>query len=356
MTGPQDGTLSCGAGPSGVFGVALRGHGVGTSSCSMKSLRLVLALTTLLAPAHAIAEEAALSERDRNVARESVYQGDDLVKRGDHRGALEAYRRANAIMKVPTTGIEVARTSLRLGLLVEALEAARQTAAFPQKSGEPAPFTKARDEARAVMVSLRTRIPKITIAVLAPSDVTPQVVLDGAAIGELVLVPVNPGTHHVTASAPNLVSAEADVTLDEGETQRVELILKAPTGVKIVTTATPSTYWPLVYTGLALTVAGVAGGTATGVMSLDAAKELGTRCDPTGQCPAGEGLEDLIDRRNTLGYISTGAFALAGVGAALAIPSLVVSLRRRTEAPKVSLAPLFDVAGRPTLGGALTIW
>jgi predicted negative regulator of RcsB-dependent stress response len=95
----------------------------------MKPLRLAVVTSMVLVPARALADEPALSERDRNVARESVYQGDDLVKRGDTRGALEAYRRANAIMKVPTTGIEVARTSLRLGLLVEALEASRQTAA-----------------------------------------------------------------------------------------------------------------------------------------------------------------------------------------------------------------------------------
>jgi hypothetical protein len=92
------------------------------------------------------------------------------------------------------------------------------------------------------------------------------------------------------------------------------------------------------------------------VLSLDAAKELRERCDSGGACPAGQGLEDVIDRRNTLGYVSTGAFALAGVGVALAIPSLVVSLRRRSEASSVSVAPLFDMAGQPTVGGTLTLW
>lgn len=320
----------------------------------MKALRPALALTLLAAPLTANADESGPSDRERTVARESVYAGDDLVKRGDYKGALEAYRRANAIMKVPTTGIEVVRTSLKLGLLVEAFEACRQTAAYPAKAGEPAPYTKARDEARALMESLRPRIPKLTIAVLSPEGVEPQVVLDGKAVTELVLRPVNPGKHEVTASAPGLLSAQREVTLDEGATERVELVLKPPVGVKVLKESAPATYWPLVYTGFALTLAGAAGGTATGFLSLDAAKELGDKCSSTGACPPGQGLEDLIDRRNNLGYISTGAFALAGVGLALAIPSLVVSVGAKDD-KSVAVAPLFDLEGRPVAGAVLTL-
>ncbi|MBM4360399.1 MAG: hypothetical protein FJ096_20015, partial [Deltaproteobacteria bacterium] len=169
----------------------------------MKRFGSTLAAMVLLSAIDARAQEGP-TERDRNVARESVYQGDDLTKRGDFKGALEAYRRANAIMKVPTTGIEVVRTSLKLGLLVEALEACRQTAAYPTKPGEPEPFAKARNEARSIMASLRTRIPTLTVAVMAPDGVVPQVVVDDTAVTDYVLLPVNPGSHRVTVSAPEL--------------------------------------------------------------------------------------------------------------------------------------------------------
>ena len=68
-----------------------------------------VALASLLIASAASAAEPEPSERDRNIARESVYQGDDFTKRGDFKRALEAYRRANDIMQVPTTAIEVVR-------------------------------------------------------------------------------------------------------------------------------------------------------------------------------------------------------------------------------------------------------
>lgn len=315
----------------------------------------VAALVALHAP-RAHANDAGPTERDRNVARESVYQGDDLSKRGDFEGALEAYRRAHAIMKVPSTGIEVVRTSLKLGLLVEALEACRQTAAHRSSPGEPAPFTKARAEARALMASLRTRIPKLTVAVMAPEGVTPQVVIDDAAVDDYVLIPVNPGTHRITVSAPDLVSAQDEVLLAEGETKRVELVLRAATS-KVTVVKGSGTYWPLAYTGFALTAAGLGVGAATGVLSLQAADELAANCRLDGSCPPDKGLQTTIDRRNTLGYVSTIGFAVAGVGAAIAIPALVVSLRaKKADAPSVAVAPLFDVTGRPSVGASVTMW
>jgi hypothetical protein len=321
-------------------------------------MRLVRTLAaTLLLTAFDVHAEEGPTERDRNVARESVYQGDDLAKRGDFKGALEAYRRANAIMKVPTTGIEVVRTSLKLGLLVEALEACRQTAAYPPKPGEPEPFTKARNEAKSLMASLRTRIPKLTVAVMAPEGVVPQVVVDDAAVTDYVLLPLNPGTHRVTVSAPDLVSAQEEVTLAEGESKRLEVVLRGATSQVTVVTKGSATYWPLAYTGFALTAAGLGVGAATGVLSLKAADELAANCRLDGSCPPDKGLQPTIDRRNTLGYLSTAGFALAGVGAAIAIPALVVSLRaKKADAPPVAIAPLFDVGGRPAAGATVTLW
>lgn len=297
------------------------------------------------------------SERDRKVARESVYQGDDYVKKGDYARALDAYRRANAIMKVPTTSIEVVRTSLKLGLLVEALEACRQTAAHPPKAGEPEPFTKARSEARDLMAGLVQLIPRLTVAVLAPEGAPVQVVIDDKAVADHVRLPLNPGKHSIVASAPGLVSAHAEVELGEGENRRVELVLKG--AVSTVVTKGPATYWPLVFTGFGLTAAGVAGGAVTGVLSLQAADELAGSCRDDGSCPPDKGLQPTIDRRNTLGYLSTGAFALAGVGMVIAVPSLVVSLRARKDMPKESekagvlVAPLFTPSGSLAAGATL---
>ena len=316
-----------------------------------------VALASLLIASAASAAEPEPSERDRNIARESVYQGDDFTKRGDFKRALEAYRRANDIMQVPTTAIEVVRASLKLGLLVEALAACEQTAAFPQQSGERAPFTAARNEALKLMTELHARIPQLSIAVRTPTDVEPQVVVDGKALRPYAQSTQNPGHHIVDASAPGLVSAHDEFDLIEGQTKRVELVL-TPAVTAAAATKSGGTYWPLAFSGLGLALAGVATGSVTGMLSLNAANELSQVCRPDASCPPNLGLESTNDRRNTFATVATIAFAAAGVGAVVGLPSLIVSVRAKKDAPREGLAigPLFDSAGKPVLGASITVW
>jgi hypothetical protein len=327
----------------------------------------LLAVALVLGATNARAGDAEPSERDRNVARESVYQGDDSAKKGDFKRALEAYRRANDIMKVPTTAIEVVRTSLKLGLLVEALAACEQTAAYPEKKGEPAPFTAARNEALQLITKLHERIPQVSLGVLTSDGVEPQVVVDGKALTDYAHVALNPGPHTVVASAAGLVSAQEEFSLTEGESRRLELVLKAPVAT-VVTTKGPATYWPLAFSGLGLTVAGLGAGAATGVLSLQAADELAAVCRKDASCPPNQGLESTIERRTTLGTISTVAFAAAGVGLVVGVPALVFSVRAKKDVPKddapksdaspasVSFAPMFDLQGRLVPGASVTVW
>lgn len=338
----------------------------------MTPVRCLIALTLLLACVEASARDAEPSERDRKVARESVYQGDDYTKKGDFTRALEAYRRANEIMKVPTTSIEVVRTSLKLGLLVEALGACEQTAAYPEKQGEPVQFTAARTEALKLITTLHGRIPQVSLSVLAPEGVEPQVVVDGKSLGEYAHIALNPGPHTIVALARRLVSVQAEFSLREGESKRIELVLKAPI-TTVVATKAPATYWPLAFSGLGLTVAGLGAGSLTGALSLKAADELGKVCRADASCPPNQGLESTIERRNTLGRVATVAFAAAGVGLVVGVPALVFSMRARTDflknsAPKdsaptsdpqptnVSFAPMFDVQGHIVPGASVTVW
>ena len=86
-----------------------------------------------------------------------------MLKAGDLTGALEAYRGADAIMGVPTTGIEVARTQIRLGRLVEARDTALKVSRYPVKRREPRPFTDARTEALQLASELAARIPSLQL-------------------------------------------------------------------------------------------------------------------------------------------------------------------------------------------------
>ncbi|MEM6791384.1 MAG: hypothetical protein AAF715_27955, partial [Myxococcota bacterium] len=98
----------------------------------------------LTAPGRGFAADEAPSEIDRDAARTSVQQGDERAEGGDFRGALEAYRRADDIMGVPTTAIEVGRMHEELGELVAARAAYLRAAKYPTRAGEPRPVTPAR--------------------------------------------------------------------------------------------------------------------------------------------------------------------------------------------------------------------
>jgi hypothetical protein len=104
---------------------------------------------------------AEVTAAEKANARELMDRGDDLVEKKQYREALEAYQAADAIMHVPTTGIEVARAQVALGLLVEARETALEVARSPETPGEPAPFAEARDAARQLATALERRIPTL---------------------------------------------------------------------------------------------------------------------------------------------------------------------------------------------------
>ena len=120
-------------------------------------------------------------------------------------GALKAFTAADAIMHVPTTGLEVARSQVALGLLVEARDTALQVARAPATAKEPAPFKSARDAAAALSEELEGRIPSLTITVKnVPDGATPEVTIDGATVpSETMGEPrkLDPGHHVVTAKA-----------------------------------------------------------------------------------------------------------------------------------------------------------
>src|SRR5215468_3304078 len=89
---------------------------------------LALALS-ILAPRALAAPTAA----EKETARALMKSARDKRRASDLRGALVDFTKARAIMNVPTTGLEVGKTQMDLGLLVEArdtlLEVARSPAA-----------------------------------------------------------------------------------------------------------------------------------------------------------------------------------------------------------------------------------
>ena len=82
--------------------------------------RCCIAVLLVAAVAAVTPAANAQSAADRETARALMKRGDTAFDAADYRAALEAYETAHGIMQVPSTGVALARTQEKLGLLLEA--------------------------------------------------------------------------------------------------------------------------------------------------------------------------------------------------------------------------------------------
>src|SRR6185503_5216812 len=110
-----------------------------TASRSTAGVGLVwLALTWTTAAA------ADPSESAKETARGLMAEGRELRDKHDLSGALARFQAADALMGVPTTGFEIARTQTDMGLLIEARATLRRVLAITERPDDPEPFKLAR--------------------------------------------------------------------------------------------------------------------------------------------------------------------------------------------------------------------
>jgi hypothetical protein len=312
---------------------------------------------------------------DRETARNLMEDGRTLRDKNDLKGALQRFKAADDIMQVPTTGLEVARTQVALGLLVEARDTIARIRLIPAKASDPVQFKEARVKASQLDASLDGRVPRVTVVVHgASSGDALSVSIDGVPVPAAVVgLPrtVDPG-HHVVLVKTEGAEGRQDVDVREGETKSLDVALTptpghrgpaspgptgptGPTGdAPAETAAAPETsHAPdaLTYVGGAVALAGVAVGAVTGAMSWSQTSSLSTSC-PGHTCPPAS--YSSYDSANSLATISTVAFAVGGVGACLAVISLVVGHEERSQPPasaRLSVSPWIG-AGAAGLSGS----
>lgn len=126
-----------------------------SSSRALVSTVLALALAAGAPGACPCAYAQARSAADIAQARELFNDGIDRREKGDVAGAIEKLRAAHALAATPITGMELGRTYLAMGRLVEAREVflgVGRLAVAPQetaKSGTPAPAQRSLPSKRA---------------------------------------------------------------------------------------------------------------------------------------------------------------------------------------------------------------
>jgi hypothetical protein len=309
---------------------------------------LVVALVCSSPPAYAQREP---SESDKVTARTLMDRGDKYVEEGKLDAALKAYKAADDIMKVPTTGLELGRTQIKVGQLVEATNTLQRVMQHPVRADESNAFRQAREEARQLSATLPSRIPSVTLVIegIAESD-TALVKLDGQPVRPATLgLPrqINPGDHTVTVNARGYKPVERRFKVAEGQDETVTLALVADASSEGPTPApapdAPSdeqgpTVSALTWVGLSVGLAFIIVGTATGVVALGQGSDLQDVCSPGDPNICDEGYADDIDNATILAHVSTASFVVGGVAMALGIVSLAIDLTR--DGPESSsLAP-----------------
>jgi hypothetical protein len=278
---------------------------------------------------------------------------------GDLRGALEAFKAADALMVVPTTSIEVARTEIAMGQLVEAHDKLLSIERIEAAPNEPRPFVDARAAAKSLATEVEARIPtlKIAIAGLA-ADASPRVSVDGAEIPAASLVApraIDPGHHVVTASAAGREPETTEIDVAEKEAKEVRLDLSASTALP--PPEAPAEAKPragglpmLAWVGFGVGAAGVVTGSVTGLLaisSFNSAKSkgcVGNRCPPASY---GD-----LDTANTMATVSTVSFVVAGLGVGLGVASifLVPSGPSEPGGASVNVRPWFGPGSAGVVG------
>lgn len=284
--------------------------------------------TSLASSAPAPAEP---SDADKDRARALLDAGDEKVERGDLTGALADYKEAYRIVRVPTTGIEVARTLAKMRLLVEAKGVAAEVAELPAAPDEPAPFVEARTAARELVADLVARIPTLAVRVTLPTlAVAPEIRLDGKPLSRAEAekgIALAPGKYALSVAATDHQTHEEEIVLKERDRTRVTVALLPVPPPPKPPPPPPQGQSPLLYAGIGVAGVGALATILTGVYALNATSKANTLC-PEGRCP------DESTRALATGHyaeandLANGAnVALAGTiaGAGLLVLGLVLS-------------------------------
>ena len=291
----------------------------------------------LVLGASAAAAEPSLPERE--AARTLLLSGREKRKQGQLGEALADFEKAHAIMRVPTTGLDLGKAQQELGLLVEARTSFLEAARHPVKRNESRAFKRARKEAKQLAEEIVPRL--VTLTVSVPSGA--QVTIDGAEISaSSINVPlkVNPGRHEIVGTLDGDEKREW-IEVAEGEVKTIELPLvpkaadpekpskkkkgssraKREPDAGAKASGSKTTTSPLVWIGGGTAATGLVVGTVTGLMAFSVHGEVTTRCTGGIRCPPETHAE--IDRGTTLGTVSTVAFVVAGIGAGVLVYGLL---------------------------------
>lgn len=282
---------------------------------------LLLVSAVLLLGSSVQADPSADYNRNANTL---TSEGRSHLKAGDAPAALIKFQAAYAIMRAPTTGLEVATAFEAMGKLVEARAMVYRVSQLPAQPNEPFADKQARATAVSALEALNSRIPSLVLRIEgAPKEVVTATV-DGEKVSAESLtapLPLNPGKHEVVVTAPGYRTARATVELVDGESKPVEVPIGLEREVAPVKPSpprqqdkpAPTSDNGIVYAGIGVSgaLAAVGVGTAIGAWALygPAEDKLAGKCESN--CKAE--FESLTSTQQALAYTSMLTFVGAGL-------------------------------------------
>jgi hypothetical protein len=317
------------------------------------SRRLALSFAfcfAVLPPALAAAQPHVPSAQELETARTLYKEGKELRARGDLRGALEKLQAAHALGNTPVTGIELARTEVMLGQLVEAREVCLYIARIPVALDETEKSAEARTEAASLAEELRPKIGTLLARVEGLAAGEPaHLSIDGAAVPDAAFgeaQKVNPGKHVVVVRAgegPAAREVRGEAVVAEGQAAEVAITVPPPPAMTPPPPPPPQPEPPapspgagptIVRIGFATAIAGGAVGLIAGLTTMNKKGQLPPECPKVGtvnDCPENTGAAQDLNTARTWGNVSTAAFVIGGAGVVVGVVGLLTSKPARPK-------------------------
>ncbi|MET0595052.1 MAG: hypothetical protein ABW133_20300 [Polyangiaceae bacterium] len=295
------------------------------------------------------------------MARELARQGADAFERKDYTTALDRLTRAFSLFRAPTIAVMQARSLVRLGRFVEALDKYEETQRMSLADDAPEAFRQAVNEAKGEAEELRARIPRLLVRVRTTTGRIEglKIQLDGKPLPAALLDverPIDPGAHQISVTASNGELVVRSTRLAEGEHAALEIPLDAgPNPAAPVTPErvgpTAGTVQPMVessstttwgWVGVGAGVAGLSTFAVSGAIALGKKASLDEVCRPGCPPSAADDIDSFRTMR-TISYVSLAAgVAAIGIGG-----YVLLSGSRDSAHVAVSMGP-----GIATVGGA----
>jgi hypothetical protein len=271
------------------------------------------------APSGATPPSGPPSAADLESARELFKEGRELRQSGDLKRALERFKAAHAYGQTPVTALELGRTHIQLGELVEGREVLLSVGRMKVQPDETEKSAAARTEAADLAEEVKKRIPTVMVKLTGvASDSAAVLQVDGFAVpivGLTGIRKVNPGKHVVLARAGTHEETRT-IDLEEAKTQDLTIDLTGagaatPVGPVVPVESGPKQISPVTWVGLGVGALGIGVGAVTGILALGKASKVDSACTST-HCPPSAKSD--VDAGRTFATISTIGFAVGGAG------------------------------------------